>query len=663
MSDNFPGADSPLDLGNVTKALRERLGGLKIIAVVVVAGLLALSSVYTVQPEEVGVILRLGKYAGTTEPGLRFKIPLIDRLEKVPVRRQLKEEFGFSSENVGVRSSFVSNPDEANMLTGDLNAAVVEWVVQYRVVDPYQYLYRVRNLDATFRDMSEAVMRKVVGDRTVNEVLTVGRAEIEGAVKVELQELCNQYETGIAIDQVVLQSNNPPEPVKPSFNAVNQAEQELERLVNEAEAEYNRVIPRAEGQALQTIQQAEGYALDRVNRAQGDATRFNALYEEFRQAPEVTRKRLFIETMERVLAEGGPEDRRRRGRRRSDADHELRGSQRREDVAAGRGPAGRGGNAVKVLTILLVLVLLLVASNALFIVPEDRQAIITQFGAPVGDAIDTPGLKFKLPFIQKAHYFDRRFLEWQGSAEELPTRDKVFIFVDTYARWRISDPLLFFQRLRDELGAQSRLDDILDGETRNAIANHDLIEVIRSSNREAAADESYPDAGGGLDEDGGGGLEEIVTGRDKIRQDILAAAQDRTADLGIEVLDVQFRRINYGQQVEPDVFNRMISERQRIADRFRSQGQGQASEILGNMDRDLKRIESEAYRQATEIRGRADAEATEIYASAYNQSVQSRNFYEFLRTMEAFEKTIDPNTWLVVSTDSDYFSFLKASGP
>ncbi len=316
----------------------------------------------------------------------------------------------------------------------------------------------------------------------------------------------------------------------------------------------------------------------------------------------------------------------------------------------------------RILGVILVLALLLLANLSLFIVREDRQAIITEFGRPVGDAIDTPGLKFKLPW-RKAQYFDRRFLEWQGSAEELPTRDKVFIFVDTYARWRISDPLLFFQRLRDERGAQSRLDDILDGETRNAIANHDLIEVIRSSNREAAADESYPDAGGGLEEDAGGGLEEIVTGRDAIRQDILAAAQTRTDDLGIEVLDVQFRRINYGEQVEPDVFNRMISERQRIADRFRSQGQGQASEILGNMDRDLKRIESEAYRQATEIRGRADAEATEIYASAYNQSVQSRNFYEFLRTMEAFEKTIDPNTWLVVSTDSDYFSFLKASGP
>jgi len=305
MADNFSGPDSPLDLGNVSQALRERLGGLKIVGLLVLAGLLLLNSVYTVQPEEVGVILRLGRYVGTTEPGLRFKIPVVDSLTKVAVRRQQKAEFGFRSESVAVLSSFVGNAEEANMLTGDLNAAVVEWVVQYRIVDPYRYLFRVRNMGTTFRDMTEAVMRKVVGDRTVNEVLTVGRAEIEGAVKLELQELCDQYETGIRIDQVVLQSNNPPEPVKPSFNAVNQAEQELERLVNEAEAEYNRVIPRAEGQARQAIQQAEGYALDRVNRAQGDAARFRALYEEFRGAPEVTRKRLFIETMERVLPRVG----------------------------------------------------------------------------------------------------------------------------------------------------------------------------------------------------------------------------------------------------------------------------------------------------------------------------------------------------------------------
>ena len=305
MADNFPGGESPLDLQNLGKILRERLGGLKIVALVVVVGLLLLSSIYTVQPEEVGVILRLGRYNGQTESGLHFMIPLVDKLTKVPVKRQLKEEFGFRSETVAVRSSFVDNAEEANMLTGDLNAAVVEWVVQYRIVDPYQYLFRVRNMDATFRDMSEAVMRKVVGDRTVSEVLTVGRAEIEVTVKVELQELCEQYETGIRVDQVVLQSNNPPEPVKPSFNAVNQAEQELERLVNEAEAQYNQIIPRAEGRARQSIQQAEGYALDRVNRAQGDAARFVVLYEEFRKAPEVTRKRLFIETMENVLPRVG----------------------------------------------------------------------------------------------------------------------------------------------------------------------------------------------------------------------------------------------------------------------------------------------------------------------------------------------------------------------
>ena len=305
MADNFPGGESPLDLQNLGKVLRERLGGLKIVALVVLVGILLLSSIYTVQPEEVAVILRLGRYIGQTESGLHFKIPLIDEKTKVPVKRQLKEEFGFRSESVGVRSTFSGNADEANMLTGDLNAAVVEWVVQYRIVDPYQYLFRVRNMDSTFRDMSEAVMRKVVGDRTVSEVLTVGRAEIEGTVKVELQELCEQYETGIRVDQVVLQSNNPPEPVKPSFNAVNQAEQELERLINEAEAEYNRIIPRAEGEALQTIQQAEGYALDRVNRSQGDATRFNALYGEYRRAPEVTRTRMFIETMERVLPRVG----------------------------------------------------------------------------------------------------------------------------------------------------------------------------------------------------------------------------------------------------------------------------------------------------------------------------------------------------------------------
>lgn len=278
------------------------------LVLLVLALMAVLTSVYTVGPEEVGIVLRFGQFIRTSEPGLQFKIPFfVEQVIKVPVQRQLKEEFGFRTVSSGVRSEFTTGgfADEASMLTGDLNAAVVEWVVQYRIVDPYKYLYRVRNVRQTFRDLSEATMREIVGDRTVNEVLTVGRAEIADLMTVRLQGLCDQYETGIKVEQVVLQDVNPPDPVKPSFNEVNQAQQEREKLINEAQSEYNRVIPRASGQALQTIQQAEGYALDRINRAEGDSARFVAIYDEYRKAPEATRKRLYLETMDRVVPKVG----------------------------------------------------------------------------------------------------------------------------------------------------------------------------------------------------------------------------------------------------------------------------------------------------------------------------------------------------------------------
>ena len=275
---------------------------------VIVGILVAWSSFYQVQPEEVGVIRRFGKYLEPpTQPGLRFKLPFIDTVDKVPVQRQLKLEFGFRTLEAGVRTAY-SQQDflgEALMLTGDLNVAVVEWIVQYRVADPEMYLFRVRNVTDTFRDMTEAVVRAVVGDRTVTEVLTVGRQEIETTVKEKVQQMANQYETGITIDQVVLQDVNPPDPVKPSWDEVNQAQQQRDRLINEALGEVNKVIPRAEGEALQAILQAEGYALDRVNRSQGDATRFKALHEAYRRAPNVTRRRMYLETMARVLPRMG----------------------------------------------------------------------------------------------------------------------------------------------------------------------------------------------------------------------------------------------------------------------------------------------------------------------------------------------------------------------
>jgi len=274
-------------------------------AVIVLTVLVAFTTLYQVQPEEVGVVLRLGKYVRTTEPGLRMKVPVVEEVRKVPVQRQLKHEFGFRTLEAGVRTQYAV-PDaaltgEAVMLTGDLNVAVVEWIVQYRVVDPYLFLFKVRNLDGTFRAMNEAVMRQVVGDRTVTEVLTVGRQEIESSVTERLQDLANQYEMGISVDQIVLQDVNPPDPVKPSWDEVNQAQQQRDRMINEARAAYNQVIPRARGEAQQLVLQAQGYALDRINRAEGDAARFSSIYEAYRTAPTVTRQRMYLETMQRVL--------------------------------------------------------------------------------------------------------------------------------------------------------------------------------------------------------------------------------------------------------------------------------------------------------------------------------------------------------------------------
>ena len=283
-------------------------GGIRMLLLAVLALLLLWTTVFTIGPEEAGVITRFGTYNRTEQPGLHFRMPLgVERVSKVAVQRQLKEEFGFRTLRADIRSQTTTRGYdlESNMLTGDLNTAVVEWVVQYRVVDAYKYLFKVRDVTQTFRDISEAVMRTVVGDRTVNEVLTVGRQEIEDRVKTKLQALCEQYETGIRVDQVVLRDVNPPDPVKPSFNQVNQSEQEKERLINEAQSSYNQVVPRAQGEAAQTIQQAEGYALNRVNRARGDAALFDSLYAAYRKAPEVTRKRIYLETMGRLLPKAG----------------------------------------------------------------------------------------------------------------------------------------------------------------------------------------------------------------------------------------------------------------------------------------------------------------------------------------------------------------------
>ena len=297
----------------------------------------------------------------------------------------------------------------------------------------------------------------------------------------------------------------------------------------------------------------------------------------------------------------------------------------------------------------LLLALLIVTSAAAYSVGEAQQVIITQFGDPVGEPIKEPGLHFKVPFVQQANYFDKRFLEWDGSPNQVPTKDKRFIWVDTYARWRIVDPLRFFQRLRDERGAQSRLDDILDGETRNAVARYDLIELVRNSNRnrddipiEAEEEEVI--------------LNIIEKGRDRVSREILARASERTADLGIELLDLRIKRINYVEEVQRDVFARMIAERQRIAELYRSEGQGEAARIQGERERELQRITSEAFRAAEQLRGTADAEATGIYAESYGRDA---DFYSFTRALETYEKVIDPNTTVIFDTSSEFLRYLQ----
>ena len=287
-----------------------------------------------------------------------------------------------------------------------------------------------------------------------------------------------------------------------------------------------------------------------------------------------------------------------------------------------------------------------------YIVNETEQVIVTQFGRPIGEAVTTPGLKFKVPFIHTTNFFEKRFMEWRGDPNQIPTKDKKYIFVETYARWQITDPLKFYMRLKNERGAQTRLDDILDGETRDFIASYNLEELVRTSNR-------TPIPSGVVGEMIGDTLVNTEVGREKIQRMIRESANKQTSDLGIVILDLRVKRINYVPEVREQVYQRMQSERFRIAEMFRSEGQGEAAITNGEKERDLQIIRSEAFRQAEEIMGKADAEAASIYARAYDKSSAARELYAFMKSMETFEKALDEETQIILSTKNDLFKYLK----
>ena len=305
------------------------------------------------------------------------------------------------------------------------------------------------------------------------------------------------------------------------------------------------------------------------------------------------------------------------------------------------------------LTILLALIVIIVLSSSFYTVKETEQVVITQFGKPIGDPIMEPGLHIKIPFIQVANYFDKRLLDWDGEPNQIPTRDKKYISVDCFARWKIVDPLKFLQSVSTENEAQARLDDMLDAATRDLITNHNLIEIVRNSNRPFILLEDEAEIGSEV--------EEITVGRELITKKILQQASKVTPQYGIEVVDVRIKRLNYIEEVRRKVYERMISERKRIAERYRSEGQGERAEIAGEMEKELKRISSEAYRKAQEIMGKADAEATTIYAQSYNRDAE---FYSFLKTLDTYRQTLGDKSWLILSTDGDYFKYLnKAKQP
>jgi len=307
---------------------------------------------------------------------------------------------------------------------------------------------------------------------------------------------------------------------------------------------------------------------------------------------------------------------------------------------------------------LIIAIFALILSDTFYTVDEVEQVIITQFGKPVGQPVVKAGLKIKLPFIQKKNVIDKRILEWDGPTSDMPTQDKLYISVDLFARWRITDPLQYFLRLRDERSAQSRLDDILGSETRNAVAKHKLIEIIRTTKDRAPLEQSS--LPGAMNSDSGiGALVPISKGRQLVEQEIYLAAYDKITVFGIELLDIRFKRINYNKSVRPKIYERMISERRQIAERFISEGKGEAARIRGNRMRDLKKIQSEAYRQVEEIRGIADAKAAEIYSSAYGKNDQSASFFEFTRTLKTYEQVISNETTLVLSTNTELFTLLN----
>ena len=433
---------------------------------------------------------------------------------------------------------------------------------------------------------------------------------------------------------------------------MNEARQDRERSINQAQEQANREIPRARGEASRTISEAEGYTLERVNRANGEATRFRAILDQYKRAPEVTRRRLYLEAIGAILPEA---------KALYIVDSEQKALVPWLPVESGQSLDSRreeamNNNILKLGLGVIVLAILLVLSGAYYTLEEGQQAVVVQFGRPVGQPVTDAGLHFKLPFIQDVRRFEKRLLIWDGDPNQIPTKGREFIWVDTTARWRIADARKFLESVATEAGAQSRLNDIIDSVVRDQVSASELVELVRSASWEVPPGEVLEEVPAEVQEEL---KKEIARGREEITRTILGEARKIIPQYGIELVDVRIKRLNYVESVQEKVYVRMISERKRIAARFRSEGEGRSAEILGTMEKELRQIRSNAYRQVQEIRGKADAEATRVYGEAYGGDPE---FYAFSRTLEAYKEGQNKNSVMILTTDSDYYRYLKEAG-
>ena len=602
----------------------------------ILIALLAWLGTFTVNPGERGVVQTFGAYTALKNPGLHFIVPILQKYTIVNIEKVRREEIGFRTTQAGPKIV----PAEAQMLTADENIVEVQMIVQYKIAEPEKYLFKLAEPEQTLHIAAEVALRDIVGqmkvtsdvDEEFNEdgtkkpvkdadldILTVGRERAQERVKILLQKLLKLYESGITVTVVKLLPVDVPDEVKDAFHDVVRALEEKQQKINEARAYNEDKLPRAKGQAQKIVNGAEAYKRKRIAQAEGDAARFTSVLEQYKLARDVTRKRLHLETMERIL---------HRVPKKVFIDKDVAKSTLPFLPIGDNAAIPTGGCEVsKTIAIAIALVLLIVATSSIIFVDETEYVLIIQFGKPKRTHT-TAGVRYKIPFAETAIRLNRRILASDAPAQEYLSKDKKRLVADPVTRWRIVEPLKFYEKMRDELRAKTSLDDIVIGELRQELGDHDMADMVGSGR------ETYMDA---------------VTQRVKTK----------ATEYGIDVVDVQIKHLDLPTQVQQSVFNRMIAERKQLANKYRSKGQEESDIITSQTDLEQETILANANKTAETVMGEGDGEATRIYAEAYSADEE---FFRFTRNLEAYEKSINENATVVMSTGSELFRYMTEAG-